>query len=425
MDRRRFLGLSAAVTAAIAAGQVRAASQPVGSLYQRSIVIDGLGGPGGVSFDSGRPLTPDEVAEVRESGITAFNVTIGSVGNEPPLAAFEAILRDIARLDAEIDRHPGVLARVRTAADIRAAKRGGRCGLVYGLQDGVSFEDDLDRLQTLRQFGVMVIQPTYNRRNLLGDGSMEPADAGLSRDGVEAIERMNSLGILVDLSHCGRRTAMDAIRVSSKPVAFTHTGCAALADHPRNRTDAELRAVAERGGVAGIYVMPYLAGGRQPTGAGRDVRGIKRVHQFEKVEMYKFTTPETSYAELEALTEAAADICRALKLHFRRLEIVTGDLGFSASKKYDLEVWSPGCKEWLEVSSCSNTEAFQARRANVKYRPSESKKAQFVHTLNGSGLADTRVIIAILENYQQADGSVVIPEVLRPYMGGADLITKA
>lgn len=267
MNRRRFLGLSAAVTAAIAAGQVRAASQPVGSLYQRSIVIDGLGGPGGVSFDSGRPLTPDEVAEVRESGITAFNVTIGSVGNEPPLAAFEAILRDIARLDAEIDRHPGVLARVRTAADIRAAKRGGRCGLVYGLQDGVSFEDDLDRLQTLRQFGVMVIQPTYNRRNLLGDGSMEPADAGLSRDGVEAIERMNSLGILVDLSHCGRRTAMDAIRVSSKPVAFTHTGCAALADHPRNRTDAELRAVAERGGVAGIYVMPYLAGGRQPTGA--------------------------------------------------------------------------------------------------------------------------------------------------------------
>ena len=267
MDRRRFLGLSAAVTAAIASGQARAASQPVNSLYQRSIVIDGLGGPGGDSFDSGRPLTPDEVAEVRESGITAFNVTIGSVGNEPPLAAFEAILRDIARLDAEIDRHPGVLARVRTAADIRAAKRDGRCGLVYGLQDGVSFEDDLDRLQTLRQFGVMVIQPTYNRRNLLGDGSMEPADAGLSRDGVEAIERMNALGILVDLSHCGRRTAMDAIRVSSKPVAFTHTGCAALADHPRNRTDAELRAVAERGGVAGIYVMPYLAGGRQPTGA--------------------------------------------------------------------------------------------------------------------------------------------------------------
>ena len=267
MDRRRFLGLSAAVAGALAAGRGRAASQPVTALYQRSIVIDGLGGPGGDSFDSGRSLTQAEVAEVRESGVTAFNVTIGSVGNEPPLAAFEAIVRDIARLDAEIERHPDVLVRVRTAADIRAAKRDGRCGLVYGLQDGVSFEDDLDRLQTLRQLGVMVIQPTYNRRNLLGDGSMEPADAGLSRDGVEAIERMNALGILVDLSHCGRRTAMDAIRVSFKPVAFTHTGCAALADHPRNRTDAELREVAERGGVAGIYVMPYLAGGRQPTGA--------------------------------------------------------------------------------------------------------------------------------------------------------------
>lgn len=267
MDRRAFLAASAAVAAALAAGRGRADGAPVAALYRRSIVIDGLGGPGGDEFDQGRPLTPAELSEVRDSGITAFNVTIGNVGNEPPLAAFEAIVRDVARLDAEIDRHTDVFARVRTVADIRSAKRDGRCGLVYGLQDGVSFEDDLDRLQALRQFGVMVMQPTYNRRNLLGDGCMEPADAGLSRDGVRAVERMNALGILVDLSHCGRRTAMDAIRVSSKPVAFTHTGCAALADHPRNRTDAELRAVAERGGVVGIYVMPYLAKGRQPTAA--------------------------------------------------------------------------------------------------------------------------------------------------------------
>lgn len=174
-----------------------------------------------------------------------------------------------------------------------------------------------------------------------------------------------------------------------------------------------------------FYVAHTPCFRREKTSAGRDVRGIKRVHQFEKVEMYKFTTPETSYAELESLAEAASDICRALKLHFRRLEIVTGDLGFSASKKYDIEVWSPGCEEWLEVSSCSNTEAFQARRANVKYRPAEGKKSQFVHTLNGSGLATPRVVIAILENYQQADGSVVIPEVLRPYLGGADVIRKA
>jgi seryl-tRNA synthetase len=163
---------------------------------------------------------------------------------------------------------------------------------------------------------------------------------------------------------------------------------------------------------------------REKMSAGRDVRGIKRVHQFQKVEMYKFTSPETSYAELESLTEAASDVCRALKIPFRRLEIVTGDLGFSASKKYDIEVFSPGCNEWLEVSSCSNTEAFQARRANIKYRAEGQKRPQFVHTLNGSGLADTRVIIAIMENYQRADGSIAIPEALRPYMGGAEVITK-
>lgn len=163
---------------------------------------------------------------------------------------------------------------------------------------------------------------------------------------------------------------------------------------------------------------------REKTSAGRDTRGIKRVHQFQKVEMYKFTTPETSYDELESLTEAASDICRALKIPFRRLEIVTGDLGFSATKKYDIEMWAPGCEEWLEVSSCSNTEAFQARRANIRYRPEGKKKTQFVHTLNGSGLGLTRVIIAIMENYQQTDGSVIIPEVLRPYLGGAEVITK-
>lgn len=158
---------------------------------------------------------------------------------------------------------------------------------------------------------------------------------------------------------------------------------------------------------------------RERTSAGRDVRGIKRVHQFQKVELYKFTKPEDSYAELEKLIEDAAGILRALKLPFRRLEICTGDLGFSATKKFDLEVWSPGCGEWLEVSSCSNTEAFQARRANVRYRPANGGRPQFVHTLNGSGLAAPRVLIAIMETYQRADGSIEIPEVLRPYMGGA------
>jgi seryl-tRNA synthetase len=162
---------------------------------------------------------------------------------------------------------------------------------------------------------------------------------------------------------------------------------------------------------------------REKMSAGRDTRGIKRVHQFEKVEMYKFTTPETSYAELDSLIEAACDVCRGLKIPFRKLEIVTGDLGFSASKKYDIEMYAPGSDEWLEVSSCSNTEAFQARRANVRYRAKDHKRPQYVHTLNGSGLATPRVLIAIMENYQQADGSIVVPEVLRPYLGGIEVVS--
>ena len=163
---------------------------------------------------------------------------------------------------------------------------------------------------------------------------------------------------------------------------------------------------------------------REHMSAGRDTRGIKRVHQFEKVERYLFTTPEQSYAALETLTEAAEDLCRALQLPCRRLEIVSGDLGFSASKKYDVEVYAPGCDEWLEVSSCSNTEAFQARRANIRFRREGVKRPLHVHTLNGSALALPRVIIAILENYQNADGSVALPEVLVNYMGGERVIQR-
>jgi len=162
---------------------------------------------------------------------------------------------------------------------------------------------------------------------------------------------------------------------------------------------------------------------REKFSAGRDVRGIKRGHQFDKVEMYKFTTPDKSYEALEELVQHASDICEALGLRYRILEMVTGDLGFAATKKYDLEAWAAGCGEWLEISSCSNCESFQARRANVKYRPEGGGRTQFVHTLNGSGLALPRVMIAILENNQQADGSVVVPEVLRPYMGGIEVIT--
>lgn len=161
---------------------------------------------------------------------------------------------------------------------------------------------------------------------------------------------------------------------------------------------------------------------KEKMSAGRDVRGIKRVHQFEKVEMFKFTTPESSYEALEEMIEIAESLCAKLKIPHRRLEIVTGDLGFTATKKFDIEMWSPGCEEWLEVSSCSNTEDFQARRANIKYRPADGKSNRFIHMLNGSALGVPRTLIAIMENYQTADGCIEIPKVLQPYLGGLEVI---
>lgn len=172
-----------------------------------------------------------------------------------------------------------------------------------------------------------------------------------------------------------------------------------------------------------IYHCAYTACfRREKLSAGKDTRGIKRGHQFDKVEMVKFVRPDSSMDELATLLDDAEDICRRLALPFRVVQMCTGDLSFSAAVKYDVEVLAVGCNEWLEVSSCSNFMDFQARRANIRYRPSGGGKPQFVHTLNGSGLALPRIMIAILENYQQKDGSVVVPEVLRPYMGGVDAI---
>ena len=156
---------------------------------------------------------------------------------------------------------------------------------------------------------------------------------------------------------------------------------------------------------------------REKAAAGRDTRGIKRVHQFNKVELYKFVAPETSFDELETLLANAETVCRRLNLPYRILQLCAGDISFPSAKSYDIEVWAAGSQEWLEVSSCSNCTDFQARRANVRYRPGVGERPRFVHTLNGSGLALPRVIIALLENNQQADGSVVIPETLRPYTG--------
>ena len=163
---------------------------------------------------------------------------------------------------------------------------------------------------------------------------------------------------------------------------------------------------------------------REKMSAGRDVRGIKRGHQFDKVEMYKFCLPENSPQELDNMVADAEATCRELGLTYRVLLQSTGDLSFASHKTYDLEVWAPGCQEWLEVSSVSRIGDFQARRANIKYRPADGSAPRYVHTLNGSGLGLPRTLIAVLENYQQADGSIVVPEVLRPWMGGMDVIQK-
>ena len=156
---------------------------------------------------------------------------------------------------------------------------------------------------------------------------------------------------------------------------------------------------------------------REKAAAGKDTRGIKRVHQFEKVEMFKFVEPDGSADELERMVADAEGVCARLGVPYRVLELCTGELGVASAKSYDLEIWAPGCDEWLEVSSCSNCTDFQARRANIRYRPEEGARPRFVHTLNGSGLGIPRTMIATLENYQQADGSVLVPEVLRPYTG--------
>ncbi|HYA14537.1 MAG TPA: serine--tRNA ligase [Syntrophales bacterium] len=174
------------------------------------------------------------------------------------------------------------------------------------------------------------------------------------------------------------------------------------------------------------YYVAYSPCFRAEAGSyGKDTRGLIRQHQFNKVELVKFTTPDTSYDELEKLTVNAEEILKRLNIHFRTVSLCTADLGFSSAKTYDIEVWLPGQDTYREISSCSNFEDFQARRASIRFRREGSGKVEFVHTLNGSGLAVGRTVVAVLENLQQADGSVIIPDVLRPYMKGIDRISAS
>lgn len=172
-----------------------------------------------------------------------------------------------------------------------------------------------------------------------------------------------------------------------------------------------------------VYYAGYSACFRREAGSyGKESKGFLRVHQFNKVEMVKFVKPETSYDELEKLVRDAEDILQALKIPYRILMLCTGDLSFSAAKCYDIETWSPAEQRWLEASSCSNFENFQARRANIRYRREDTKKPEFVHTLNGSGLATSRLMVSLLENYQTEDGRIVVPEVLRKYTGFEEIV---
>jgi membrane dipeptidase len=259
LDRRRFIFLSTLAAAHAAVPRaVAAAAQPRWEGYDNAILIDALGGPG-------NPLTASEIADIRSSGLTAVNLTVGALGSGADV--FESTFKTIGDWEREIDAHPDALMRIRSAADLERAKESRRLGIIYGFQDATPLGDDPGRVELFSHFGVRIIQLTYNRRNLLGDGCLEPANAGLSRLGQQVVERMNGLGLLVDLSHCGHRTTLDGIAASKKPVAITHAGCAAVADLPRNKTDEELRRLADKGGVIGIYFMPFLRTQGQPMAA--------------------------------------------------------------------------------------------------------------------------------------------------------------
>ena len=261
VERRTFMRTAAAAAGlAMLPAALRAASVGEATTwapYRDAIVVDSCGGPGRVSHEDVQPpLDAAELADIRESGVTALNFTVGSVGRYA--TDYADTIRNIAHWDREIAAHAEVLMKVVRGAQLDDARRSSRLGMIYGFQDTTMYGENLDRFDEFHDFGVRIVQLTYNRRNLMGDGCLEPGNAGLSKLGRDMVARMNERGTLVDLSHCGQRTTHEGIEASTRPVAITHSGCAALARMPRNKQDEELKLLAERGGVIGIYVMPYL-----------------------------------------------------------------------------------------------------------------------------------------------------------------------
>ena len=273
LPRRRFLQLASANLAAVPLGlqyrTVRAAPLDVrdkiiinalGGLSNQNLWVKSASGSRKVGGDSSikrmRSIDARAINDTRSSGTTAINVTLGYVSG--PEAPYEHTIKDIAEWDSIIREHHGDLVKVWSAGDIPAAKRANKIGIIFGFQNAESVGNDTDRIRTFADLGVRIIQLTYNDRNQVGDGCAVPENRGLTRFGQEVLEALNHNRVLVDLSHSGEQTCLDAIKASRAPVAITHTGCRAVTDLPRNKTDEELRLVAETGGVAGIYFMPFL-----------------------------------------------------------------------------------------------------------------------------------------------------------------------
>ena len=228
--------------------------------YENAMVIDFLGSPGYFNYPENPPLDATMIANARKSGITAMNVTVSG-------GDFHGTMRRLSPWLEYVSRYPDAFRQVRTVDELLDAKKTRRVGIVLGFQDTTPYGTDISLIDVFHQVGVRVVQLTYNNRNLVGDGCLEPGDAGLSRFGQRVVERFNALGTIVDLSHCGKRTTAEGIRASKSPVGITHTGCNAVARHPRSKDDEELRAMAERGGVVGIYMVGFLSPGRVSTAA--------------------------------------------------------------------------------------------------------------------------------------------------------------
>ncbi len=265
-DRRRFLATLGALAAApLLPGLMRsagAAEPKAWAGYEGATVIDACGSPGRYEAEPYSRLDAGSIDDLRTSGLTMVNITVSGVGSYAN--DYDTTIRNIAYWNAQVAAHPDRMLVIRRAADLAEAKRSGRVGLGFAFQDATPIGEDLDRVDTFANLGVRVFQLTYNRRNLVGDGCLEPGNAGLSTFGKALVERLDERKLLIDLSHGGERTTREAIAAAKGPVAITHTGCAAIAALPRNKTDAELKALADKGGVAGIYLMPFLRKEGQP-----------------------------------------------------------------------------------------------------------------------------------------------------------------